>query len=1492
MSTTKNRETAEKALRESEQRLRSIFRTAPIGMGLESDRLVQEANERFCEMTGYTREELVGQSARLLYASDEEYEFVGREKARQVTEQGMGTLETRMRRKDGTIIEVLLSSSPIDAADPSLGSIFIVQDITERKKNEEQIRLAEETYRNIFLNSQVGMFRTDMKTGLILDGNDKMAQFIGYANREELLADKFNISVRYVNPSDREKMISLLEEHGEFSDYEAPFRANDGSIKLMRYSARLVPDRGWIEGVSEDITQEKEIENALKESEEKYRILVESAGETIFVAQDGLVEFTNAKAEELTGYTREEIVGKPFTDFIHPEDRAMVLDRHAQRLQGADLPHDYLFRLVHESGTALWVELKTVLIEWKGRPATLNLLNDVTDRKKAEEQLRVAEETYRNLFLNSQIGLFRADVNTGMILDANDKTAQLLGYADSRELKASQINIAERYFDPNDRAELISRLKENGGFNNAEVRFKHNDGSAMWVRYSARYIPDKGWSEGVVEDISREKEIREALRDSEEKHRILVENAGEVILVAQDGIIKFANVKVEDLSGYTRAEMARKPFIDFIHPDDRRMVVERHLQRLQGAELLDHYPFRILSRSGDVRWVELRTAVISWEGKPATLNLMTDITEHKRAEEALKESEERFRQIVEDTEAGYFFVDREGRFQHVNASWLRLHKYDTPDEIIGRHFSVTQVEEDQEQAKKNVARLLKGESIVSSDFTRRCRDGSIGFHTFSASPVMHGGKVIGLEGFLIDTTEQKRAEQALKESEERFRRLSEAAFEGIIIHQEGVLLNANDRFYEIFGYEPAELLGKQAIPMTIAPEARELVEKQIAAGSLELYEAVGIRKDGTRFPMEIRVREMEYEGRKVRVSAMRDITDRKQAEEQLKESARLTQTLLDGFPCVALLLRPDTREIVASNRAAVEAGAVPGARCFSTWGGREEPCPWCLAPELWEVGQPQHLEIEADGTIWDAYWLPVAEDLYMHYAFDITARKRGEEALRKALVAVEQSPASVMITDLTGKIEYVNPKFFKVTGYAPEEVLGRNPRFLKSGETPPEEYQKLWEAITSGREWRGLFHNKKKDQTLFWEQALIAPVRDASGAVTHFIAVKEDVTAQKILQEQFQQAQKMESVGRLAGGVAHDFNNMLQMILGHCELALEDAAAVGLLRDSLLEIQKAAHRSADLTRQLLAFARKQTAVPEVLDLNDTVAGMLKMLGRLIGEDIELSWVPGHNLWPVKVDPSQVDQILANLAVNARDAIGGAGKVSIETQNVSLDEDFCSNHTGCMPGEYVLLAVSDNGSGIAPEVLEHLFEPFFTTKGVGEGTGLGLATVYGIVKQNDGFIYVESAFEQGTIFNIYLPRFQGAAVGMSEEPVGELQLGRQETVLLVEDEASILEVSQKMLERLGYSVLAARTPTEALRLAHSHAGEIRLLVTDVVMPEMNGRELAEQISDFKPGLKTLFMSGYTSDAIAHRGVLDEGLNFLQKPFSTSDLAAKVRKVLDA
>jgi two-component system cell cycle sensor histidine kinase/response regulator CckA len=510
-------------------------------------------------------------------------------------------------------------------------------------------------------------------------------------------------------------------------------------------------------------------------------------------------------------------------------------------------------------------------------------------------------------------------------------------------------------------------------------------------------------------------------------------------------------------------------------------------------------------------------------------------------------------------------------------------------------------------------------------------------------------------------------------------------------------------------------------------------------------------------------------------------------------------------------------------------------------------------------------------------------------ARDITDLRQADETIRRLSTAVGQSPAAVIITDPSGRIVYVNRKFTEITGYSSDEVVGENPRLLKSGKTSADQYRQLWSTIQSGATWRGEYQNRRKNGELYWASTTIAPVKDESGTITNFVALQEDVTETRSLEAQLRQAQKMEAVGRLAGGVAHDFNNLLTVITSYSQLLLEDMAAADPRRADLQEIQRAAIGAAGLTRQLLAFSRQQVLEPRVLNLNDVLSAAGKMLQRLIGEDVALQLTLAPELGNVKADPGQIEQVIMNLAVNARDAMLDGGKLTIETSNIDLEESYTAQHAVVAPGSYILVTVTDTGSGMDEPTKARLFEPFFTTKEIGRGTGLGLATVYGIVKQSNGYIWVYSELGHGTSFKVYLPRVSDTAAATAEARP-PFNNGGTETILLAEDASAVRAVAQEILQRLGYTVLVANDGHSALQLARARTETIHLLVTDVIMPEMSGRQLADRLKEQRPGLKVLFVSGYTDDAIVRHGMLEPGIAFLQKPFTPQTLARKVREVL--
>ena len=544
-----------------------------------------------------------------------------------------------------------------------------------------------------------------------------------------------------------------------------------------------------------------------------------------------------------------------------------------------------------------------------------------------------------------------------------------------------------------------------------------------------------------------------------------------------------------------------------------------------------------------------------------------------------------------------------------------------------------------------------------------------------------------------------------------------------------------------------------------------------------------------------------------------------------------------------------------------------------------------------------------DGLFFGEYIRSHGQDCLLTVMVDQTERKRAEEELRTFSRLVEQSPVSVLVTDPAWRIEYANPKFCEVTGYSFAEVIGRYPRLLESGLTPPEVYEEIERAISTVGIWRGEFCNRRKDGELFWEDASICSIRDGEGRVTHLLAVKEDITARKqaaaVLQktrEQFLQSQKLEAIGQLAGGVAHDFNNLLSVIRGYTEILLTRIPSEDAAHRTLETIRHAADRAAGLTHQLLAFSRRQVLEPKVVDLGVLLADMGDMLRRLIGEDVDLIVTRPAELAPIRIDPGQFEQVVLNLAVNSRDAMPAGGTLRLELSETELDERHARDGATIVPGRYVLLSVGDTGCGMTAQVRARIFEPFYTTKERGRGSGLGLSTVYGIVKQSEGYVWADSAPGQGTTFRIYLPCVDEPLEQRSAPREDGGEQGHGEVILIVEDDAFVRGLAAEILGECGYHVLVAPDGDEAIRLVEGYSGPIDLVLTDVILPGMNGRQVAEHLVRSRPELRVLFMSGYTDDVIARAsdgvraGALAPGRRFLQKPFTLESLASGVREAL--
>ena len=1002
----------------------------------------------------------------------------------------------------------------------------------------------------------------------------------------------------------------------------------------------------------------------------------------------------------------------------------------------------------------------------------------------------------------------------------------------------------------------------------------------------------------------------------------IVESSDDAIIGGTlEGVITSWNKGAEKLYGYSAGEILGQP-ISVLAPPERSEEVTQILARLKRGERIEEYELERVRKDGSLIYISLSLFRLTGSRGEVTgaAAIARDVTERKRAEQALHESEERYRSLVEAAPDVIFTVSAEdGSLTSLNPAFETLTGWSRA-EWLGRPFVGMVHPDDLPVAVERFQKALRGETHPPHELRVLCKSGEYLVGEFTSTSHVKDGKVVGQLGIARDITDRKRADEALRESEELYRSVVTSVAEGIMLVDRGGAIVACNRSAErILGLTTEELIGRtaadprwQAIHEDGSPLPGENFPGMAAlrTGKPQSNLYMGVHKPNGSLAWTIANSVPIFHAGDgapyVVVTSFADITERKRAEEALIEERYLLHTLMDNLPD-AIYFKDRESRFTRTNKAHAKqfglshhAQAV-GKTDFDFFTAEHAQPAYNDEQEIIRTGQPvvnkEERETWPDGRVtWVSTTKMPLRDAHGNIigtfgvSRDITQHKQAEAEHARLVTAIEQSAEAVVITNTTGGIEYVNPAFTRITGYGREEVLGQNPRILKSDKQDPDFYQQLWATILNGQIWHGELINRRKDGSLYTEEMNIAPVRNQVGEITHFIATKQDVTEHKQLEQQLIQAQKMEAVGRLAGGVAHDFNNLLTIINGYAQLLIEPISPQDPRRGHLKEILMAGERAASLTRQLLAFSRRQVLEPRVLNLNSVLADVAKMLRRLIGEDVELVSTLKPDLGRVKVDPGQIEQVIMNLAVNARDAMPQGGKLFIETSNVEIDANYARRHSPMMPGKYVMVAVSDTGCGMDLETQAHAFEPFFTTKEKGHGTGLGLATVYGIVKQSGGFIWVYSAPGHGSTFKIYLPFIEEALpTAEPAEAPAELAKG-SETVLVVEDERGVRSLVCEALASHGYKVLEAAGAASALEISERYTEPIHLLLTDVVMPQTGGKELAKGFSTLHPETKVLYMSGYTDDAIVRHGILEGGTSFLQKPFQPKALLLKIREVL--
>jgi len=873
-------------------------------------------------------------------------------------------------------------------------------------------------------------------------------------------------------------------------------------------------------------------------------------------------------------------------------------------------------------------------------------------------------------------------------------------------------------------------------------------------------------------------------QEPEVDYRFVIESASEPICITQDGLIKFINSAGAKLTGYPLEELVSKPFAELTHPDDLEELVRIYMQRIRGEYVVPGHIFRIMTSAGEVMWVESFSSSISWEGRPAVLSMIRDVSKHVRVQERLR--------LAWEMSPNALSINRlrDGIFVEVNNGYTLLTGY-SREEVLGKPALDIPLWANPVDREIFESELAQCGHIRNFETKFHRKDGQKRTVLISAGLMMLSGEAHVL-AIANDVEDVKRAEAALRESEQKYRLLAENGSD--VIWTMGLDLKlsyVSPSVERMHGWTTDEWLSFKPSDY-LTPASLDLVMKV-------LEEEFAAQEDPDADPMRVRTLELE----------------------QYRKDGTTFWTEVS-----ARFLYDDAGSII---------GIIGATR-------------------------------------------------------DVDKRKRFEDELTRLFTAVEQAGETILVTDLNGTILYANPAFTIATGYAVDEAVGKAPTILKSGKQDKLFYEEMWATIKRGEVWRGRLTNKKKDGTLYEATATISPVKDTDGRVVNYVMVSRDVTTEIALQRQLRQAQKMEAVGTLAGGIAHDFNNLLQAVVGSTDFLLMRKGPDDPDRKVLEVIRQVVRDGADLVSRLLTFSRKGEFSARPIDLNNEIRRVEKLLRRTLSKMIDIDLVLAGDLHIIDADPAQIEQVILNLGVNAQHAMPEGGKLLIETSNVSLSDYWLQTQLGFRPGKYVLLTVTDTGTGMESDLVERIFEPFFTTKANTQGTGLGLAIVHGIVSQHGGYIKCYSEPGMGTCFKIYFPV-------SSTEPLTEVAGTREmpafgtETVLLVDDDAHVRETARQMIEMGGYKVLTARSGEEALEIYAANANEISLVILDLIMPGMGGKQCLAEILRIDPDARALVVSGYSSNGLAQDQKKGGARGFIKKPYDAKDILAAIRIILD-
>ena len=1275
-------------------------------------------------------------------------------------------------------------------------------------------------------------------------------------------------------------------------------------------------------GIARDITGSKRAEEALRESEDKYRYLSEGTFEAVVWHDEGNIIEANEQYYEMFGYKPEELVGIDAILLTATPDSVKFM--REQMSLGHLGPYEVVG--MKKDGTEFPMEIRVKKMQYKGKMARMAAIRDLTERKQAEEVLKESEKSYRTLAENLPGMVYRLFLRENNKMNFfNDMSEPMTGYR-VEELEHGDICNIDNLILPEDRPLVIQTVKDavlKGEAFEVEYRIKHKNGDVKYFLERGRPIFGRDSKplhiDSVILDQTERKRTEEALKRSESSYQEIFNASNEAIFLhdLETGAILDVNLTMCEMFGYTREEAVKLSMDDWgqgkppYTPDHARRWIRKAIE-----ERPQRFEWWAKRKTGELFWVEvnLKRAIIG--GQDRILAFVSDITERKQAEKALRESEEKYRRLVESTVDLVWACDVEGRHTYINQAVKHILGYEVHEALSASAFEHMHIEDRQRVQELFKEAVEQKRGWKGTVIRWQHKDGSERFLETKAQPILDDkGNLVGFSGIDRDITERKQTEEALRNSAEQYRIITSTSMDGFAITDlTGRIIDVNEAYSRMTGYSRDELLKMSVsdIEAMSTPDGIQAQHEKMTMFDSDRFESRHRRKDGRIIDVEISMTFFPQSGHIL--IFLRDITERKRIEEELLREKNFSDLVLNSLPGIFYLFDEDGNFIRWNKNCEVVTGyttdEIRRIKPTDFFVGDEKDL---IANKIQEVLTVGKSEVEASLVTKDNRKIPyyftgfrmVIDDkkYVLGIGIDITRQKRAEGALRDSekryRVVVEDIPAMICRFLPDGTLSFVNSSCSGFLNKNPEELVGQN--FFQF--IPEEEQEKVRESFISLNQNMPMTTFELQviapDGSIHWKEWTDRALFNEKGQVVEYQSIGRDITEVKLAQEekvkiqkQLQQAQKMEAIGTLAGGIAHDFNNILGVIFGCTELALFDVPEGTDAYRNLRQVLNAGNRATDLVQQILTFSRRKEMEQKPVRLGIVFKEALKMLRASLPSTIEIRQEIKQDSGMVLTDPTQMHQVLMNLCTNAAHAMrekGGVLKVGFD--NVEFDSKEEAQNPDLSPGPYVRLTVGDTGHGMDPAILERIFDPYFTTKEMGDGTGLGLAVIDGIVRGCKGAITVHSEPGKGTAFQVFLPRvdqFKGLAEG---EEAAALPAGN-ERILFVDDEEALVQIGKEMLERLGYEVVAKTSSIEALEIFRTQPDKYDLVITDMTMPKMTGEELAKEFIRIRPDIPIILCTGFSEHITEERAKGIGIQEFIMKPLVIRNLAEKIRNVLDS